>query len=138
MSEKPWYRDGLRFECTQCGNCCSGAPGVVWVDDQEIAQLANTLEMEIADFTHKFTRRVGRRISLVEYPDGDCVFLDPQKRNCMVYSARPIQCRTWPFWDSNLETPASWQETCEKCPGAGVGKVYSLGEIQSRASQKSL
>ena len=28
----PWYRDGLRFTCTRCGNCCTGAPGYVWVD----------------------------------------------------------------------------------------------------------
>ena len=27
---EPWYRDGLRFQCTQCGNCCTGDPGVVW------------------------------------------------------------------------------------------------------------
>ena len=26
-----WYRDGLRFECTRCGACCTGAPGYVWV-----------------------------------------------------------------------------------------------------------
>ena len=22
--KQPWYREGLRFECTQCGACCSG------------------------------------------------------------------------------------------------------------------
>ena len=29
---EPWYRDGLRFACTRCGACCTGAPGYVWVD----------------------------------------------------------------------------------------------------------
>ncbi len=138
MNKRPWYKDGLRFECTQCGDCCSGAPGVVWVNEEEMENLAKLLELDLAAFKAKFTRKVGGRISLVEYPDGDCVFLDPEKRNCLFYSARPIQCRTWPFWDSNLETPAAWQETCEKCPGSGVGRLYSLEEIQVRAGQKSL
>ena len=26
----PWYADGLSFECTMCGNCCTGPPGAVW------------------------------------------------------------------------------------------------------------
>ncbi|MFM1805538.1 MAG: hypothetical protein RL136_2417, partial [Planctomycetota bacterium] len=29
-AQAPWYAEGLRFECTQCGNCCSGGPGAVW------------------------------------------------------------------------------------------------------------
>ena len=35
-----WYRGGLRFSCTQCGKCCSGAPGYVWVTKDEIEQIA--------------------------------------------------------------------------------------------------
>ena len=38
--ERPWYGDGLKFTCTQCGNCCTGAPGVVWVNTEEIHQIA--------------------------------------------------------------------------------------------------
>ena len=27
-----WYaEEGLAFECTGCGDCCTGAPGYVWV-----------------------------------------------------------------------------------------------------------
>ena len=35
-----WYRDGLQFECTQCGNCCTGDPGYVWVTPEEIKAIA--------------------------------------------------------------------------------------------------
>ena len=38
--DDPWYRDGLAFTCTRCGACCTGAPGYVWVDADEIAALA--------------------------------------------------------------------------------------------------
>ena len=30
----PWYADGLPFTCTQCGDCCTGDPGYVWVTDE--------------------------------------------------------------------------------------------------------
>jgi Fe-S-cluster containining protein len=138
MSTEPWYKDGLRFECTQCGACCSGEPGFVWIDEQEIKAIAEVLDMERDDFLNRFARKVGERYSLVEYPDGDCIFLHPESRHCLVYQARPIQCRTWPFWDSNIETPQDWKSTCEKCPGSGTGRLYSIEEITQRSSQKSL
>ncbi|MCM2371796.1 YkgJ family cysteine cluster protein [Aporhodopirellula aestuarii] len=136
--EAPWYADGLRFECTQCGKCCSGEPGYVFIDDAETAAMARELQMTVDEFEQKFTRRVGRQSSLVEYPDGDCIFLEPKTRHCMVYKSRPIQCRTWPFWDSTLETAADWKETCEVCPGAGTGRLYSFDEIEVRRKEKSV
>ena len=39
----PWYKDGLQFTCTQCGDCCTGAPGVVWVTDDELREIADYL-----------------------------------------------------------------------------------------------
>ncbi len=136
MADQPWYRDGLRFQCTGCGGCCGGAPGFVWVDEQEIADLAEALEMTVDEFMDRFTRRIGLRYSLVEYSDGDCVFLDPESKKCLVYPVRPVQCRTWPFWTSNIESPKAWKETCEKCPGSGKGQLYSIGEIHERASER--
>jgi uncharacterized protein len=125
---QPWYAKGLRFQCTQCGDCCSGAPGYVWVVNEEIAALAAELKMEVADFEAKYVRKVGVRKSLIEYSNGDCVFL--KDRKCTVYNARPRQCRTWPFWDSNLRSPEAWEQTCEVCPGAGKGQIVQIGEIE--------
>jgi Fe-S-cluster containining protein len=133
MAEQPWYRAGLRFECTQCGNCCTGAPGFVWVNSQEIVALAKLLGIAVEEFERLYVRQVGIRQSLVEFPNGDCVFFDNEKRNCTVYDARPRQCRTWPFWNSNLRTPETWKATCEQCPGSGKGKLYSLQKIQVAA-----
>jgi Fe-S-cluster containining protein len=126
---KPWFADGLRFECTGCGDCCTGAPGYVWVTRDEIAELAQHLDMEQADFEKKFVRKVGARKSLIEYANGDCVFFDGRTRKCSVYEARPQQCRTWPFWQSNVATPAAWQQTCEVCPGSGRGQLHSAERI---------
>lgn len=129
---KPWYKDGLRFKCTGCGDCCTGAPGYVWVNKADIAALAEETQLSVAAFERTYVRQVGVRKSLREYADGDCVFFDPQTRRCRVYAARPRQCRTWPFWDSNLRTPEAWEETCEVCPGSGKGKLYSIASIEEQ------
>lgn len=129
---QPWFKEGLRFSCSQCGDCCTGAPGYVWVNAEEIAALAAHLVLSVADFEQKYVHAVGRRKSLNEFANGDCVFFDAQKRTCKVYGVRPRQCRTWPFWDSNVRTPKAWHETCQICPGSGKGNLVPLDEIQRR------
>ena len=134
MGSEPWYRDGLRFSCTQCGNCCTGAPGFVWVTPAEIAALARRMGCtEVEDFERRFVRAVGMRKSLCEYPDGDCIFFDAEARRCLVYEDRPQQCRNWPFWQANVQTRQDWQRVCEICPGSGRGQFYTLQQIQARA-----
>lgn len=133
MAEQPWYQEGLRFECTQCGKCCTGAPGYVWVNQAEIEGIAAELgEADVEAFEDEFVRKVGIRRSLREFPNGDCVFFDSETRKCTVYNARPRQCRTWPFWDSNLKSPQAWSETCEVCPGSGQGKLYQIEHIEAQ------
>lgn len=133
--EEPWYKDGLRFKCTGCGDCCTGSPGYVWVTNDEIAAIAAHLEMDVKTFEVSFVKKVGVRKTLAEMPGNyDCVFLDSETRKCRVYSVRPRQCRTWPFWDSNLRTPDAWAETCRVCPGSGKGQLYQLEQIQEQAA----
>ena len=134
MEKQPWYKDGLRFECSQCGDCCTGAPGYVWVNKEEISKLADTQEMAVDEFESLYVRTIGIRKSLKEFPNGDCVFFDVQTRKCQVYEARPRQCRTWPFWDSNLKNEEAWELTCEVCPGSGKGKLHSIETIEAQRS----
>ena len=139
-ADLPWYKDGLAFECTQCGGCCSGAPGFVWVEDWEVQAMAAKMGMQddLDGFERQFVRQVENRRSLVEYPDGDCIFLDPQTRGCIVYEARPIQCRTWPFWGSNLETSRTWAQTSRSCPGCNHGKLYQLEHIEKQRDARDM
>lgn len=129
-----WYADGLAFACTQCGNCCSGAPGNVWVDSEEIERIAATLGMTPTDFNRRHVRRVGRGRSLLEKPGGDCEFLkrhDDGKTSCRIHAVRPVQCRTWPFWKSNLTDSDAWQEAKQDCPGIERGAQHPLPVIQA-------
>ncbi len=133
--ENPWYADGLRFRCTGCGDCCTGAPGYIWVNQAEIDALAEHLGISSDAFESKYVRKIGIRRSLHELPGSyDCVLFDAETRKCTVYEARPRQCRTWPFWNSNVRTEKTWAETCEVCPGSGKGKLYQLEEIEKQVA----
>ncbi|MBN2473764.1 MAG: YkgJ family cysteine cluster protein [Pirellulales bacterium] len=132
MNNGVWYRDGLKFQCTGCGDCCTGAPGHVWVNKAEIEAMAAALKMDVETFERRYVRQVGIRKSLREFPGGDCVLFDAERRICQLYQLRPRQCRTWPFWASNLRTPEAWEEVCRHCPGANRGKLVPLSEIQAQ------
>ena len=130
-----WYSDGLRFECSQCGDCCTGAEGYVWVNQAEIDAMSARLQISSDVFEKQFVRRIGVRRSLTERPGGDCVLLDAETRGCTVYEDRPRQCRTWPFWNSNLKSAASWDEAAESCPGCNKGDLVPLEKIQEQAAR---
>ena len=89
-AKKPWYSEGLCFSCTGCGNCCR-IEGYVWVTRDRIRRIASHLGMTEEDFSGKYVRKVGRRYSLTEKPNHDCIFWD---EGCTIYTVRPGQCRT--------------------------------------------
>ncbi|MHC5026258.1 MAG: YkgJ family cysteine cluster protein [Planctomycetota bacterium] len=139
---REWYADGLRFECTMCGNCCTGPPGAVWFGDEEAQRMADKLGLGEKAFRKRFARRIGRRWSLNEQQTKhgfDCVFLDRSsvegKAVCRLYEARPDQCRTWPFWPENVATPEAWDAAKRDtpCPGMGSGRLVAVEEIRISA-----
>lgn len=149
-TDAPWYAEGLSFTCTQCGNCCTGGPGYVWISKVEIGRLADYLKMSYREVVEKYCRRVGSRYSLKEHPNArgehDCVFLEERpvekklrggekvvhtQRVCTIYPVRPLQCRTWPFWDGNLASQKNWRFAAERCPGMGRGKQYTRQQIEA-------
>lgn len=145
-SESPWYAKGLRFECTQCGNCCTGPPGAVWFTAPECRAMAAVLGLDEATFRRRHARKVDGRWTLRETLTEhgyDCVFLDRESQpgiaGCRLYEARPSQCRSWPFWPENLESKASWDSarTQTPCPGMGHGPLISVESITAQLQQNS-
>lgn len=115
----PWYQDGLRFKCTECGKCCTGQPGFVWLTDQEMEAIASHLKISLQQFKIKYTRQRDNRYLLTEIENKngefDCVFLKDKK--CQVYPVRPKQCRTFPWWQHNLNSEESWKLAAKECEG---------------------
>lgn len=114
--DKPWFEKGLRFSCTECGACCTGSPGYVWITDEEIQKISEFLGLDIFDFQRKYIRLVFGRKALIEMKkDFDCVFL--KDKRCSVYQVRPKQCRTFPWWQQNLSSESAWKEAANYCEG---------------------
>ncbi|MCB1119829.1 MAG: YkgJ family cysteine cluster protein [Chlamydiia bacterium] len=131
VNDEVWYREGLPFGCTGCGQCCEGAPGYVWVSPEEVEEMARYLEMEEGLFRRRYTRQVGNRVSLIELPKQNyrCVFL--KEKQCLVYGARPTQCRTFPFWKHHLKTKEDWDKVASYCEGIhNEAPLHTVDEIE--------
>jgi hypothetical protein len=141
-----WYADGLRFTCTQCGNCCTGPQGYVWFNADEARAIADYLGLSVEQFHARHAHKVGRRWTLNEHRTKfgyDCVFLTRDangKAGCSIYPVRPTQCRTWPFWPENLATPDNYMDIAGQCPGVkrgleGRGELVPIEQVRIRRDQ---
>ncbi|MBI3874281.1 MAG: YkgJ family cysteine cluster protein [Arcobacter sp.] len=112
----PYSFDSLA--CGNCaGNCCIGEHGYIWITVDEIEKLATTLQLSVKDVLEKYIVKYGYRFSIKETKlspqNYACVFFDLDKKQCSVYESRPLQCRTFPFWEhfkTNIE------EVKQECP----------------------
>ena len=109
------------FDTTGCdtcaGNCCIGESGYIWINAQEIKNLALHLNLSIDEVKFRYLNKIGYKYSIkeVELPNNSfaCCFFDLEKRKCSIYDYRPTQCRTFPFWEyfKNNE-----KEVYKECP----------------------
>ncbi len=122
----------FRFECTRCSACCRGAPGYVFLTASDLDALAAHLGMGRRAFLAEHCRLVdmGGTIlySLREKANFDCAFWED---GCKVYLARPLQCRTYPFWERIAGDARTWADEALSCPGIGRGPLRDPGEVES-------
>ena len=129
---------GLRFECSGCGDCCRsrGRYAHVYVNDGEQRALARHLDMSPAEFRAGFTF-VDEDDWVQLTTDGEaCCFLDRRDNRCLVYDARPVQCRTFPFW-RDLVGRRGWRaEAGRLCEGVGEGEHVSREQAELLMAEK--
>lgn len=130
---RPFWHGGLRFACTQCSHCCRHDSGYVWLTEADLDRLVLWTGLERDDFLERYTRWIGEGafavLSLKESSVFDCVFW--RDGGCSVYPARPVQCRTYPFWQHVLESDESWRAEAESCPGIDIGPVRPAERIEN-------
>tara|TARA_Y100000590_G_C15417060_1_gene899887 strand:- start:5 stop:466 length:462 start_codon:yes stop_codon:yes gene_type:complete len=124
--------DGIKFECQGSGNCCvsRGSYGYVYLSKKDLKKLSKYFNLSKKEFVLQFCQTTDGYIHLVEKNNlnGKCIFLN--KNRCTVYKSRPTQCRTWPFWNENMN-PKIWnKEISIYCPGIGKGKKINSQTIK--------
>ena len=128
-----WYESGLPFSCTACGNCCRsrGEYSHVYLREEEVAAIADHLGVDRVEFVRTQVVVEDGWITLLPGRDR-CQFLDDAGR-CTVYPVRPVQCRTWPFWDINLERRVWEEEVNAVCPGSRDGTIHDADRVDAIA-----
>jgi len=132
LGTEPFYKDGLRFSCRRCSLCCTSGPGFVFLTGNDLKRLAAHFRMGGEAFIKEYCRPVNwfgssGVLSLKEKSNYDCIFWNA---GCTVYEARPVQCRTYPFWKKFLESEKAWESMTAECPGAGSGELRSAQFIE--------
>jgi len=134
---RPWYADGIHFECQQSGKCCSnhGDYSFVYLKSDDERRLAANFGLSIRAFRGRYTElQDGWRVLLST--DHACTFLDGH--GCEVYEARPVQCQTWPFWDTTLDEAIWKRDVVPFCAGIGHGRLHGRDEIELAAAANDL
>jgi Fe-S-cluster containining protein len=121
-----FFDSGIRFQCQRCGACCTGAPGVIRVSDEEAMAIADFLDQPVQEAIDALLYPWENGYSIREDDDGRCLFYD---EGCRIYPVRPRQCRTFPFWTAILRSQDRWDSVRRSCPGVGKGRLFAKHEI---------
>lgn len=129
-----WYAEGLRFACTQCGNCCrnQGQYAFVNLSPRDLESIPAFLGISRAEFLERWCEKAPGCHPTLRMDQPACPFLDPESR-CRIYPVRPMQCRTWPFWRSNLQREVWETQVRARCPGIGSGPLHGQQVIDAQA-----
>ena len=132
---KPFYSEGIRFECQGEGKCCvtRGRYSYVYLSFSDRRRLATHFGLSTTGFTVRYAEKVDGQYQL-KNADKDCPFFKNDR--CDVYPARPWQCRTWPFWPENMDRTMWEREVAPFCPGVGKGRLYTAEEIEQIIAKK--
>jgi Fe-S-cluster containining protein len=109
--------------------CCTSREeyGYIYLTLEDRRALARHLGLSTLQFTKQYCDKEDEDFYLKE-PEKDCRFLN--NNQCDVYDARPLQCRTWPFWPENMNYKVWKKEVEPFCAGIGKGRLYSAEEIK--------
>ena len=136
MPVQHYQKAKLRFECTGCGTCCTGdASRYVAAGPLEQEKIRKFLNISRAWFRRRYLTRVDANTEGLRIAHGQCVFLDDQRR-CRIYSVRPVQCRTYPWWPEVVNSNTSWHAEARRCEGINRGGYVPLATITAALKRK--
>jgi uncharacterized protein len=114
----------LRFECQPgCTECCT-QKGFVYLNADDVSRAAAFLGLSAAEFERRYVYRTRKKMRLRVPKTGHCHFLDGG--GCRIHTAKPLQCRTYPFWPELIASARAWKRTSRICPGIGKGPLIQI------------
>ncbi|MDY6964887.1 MAG: YkgJ family cysteine cluster protein [Halobacteriota archaeon] len=128
--EKP--KPKFVFQCQRCGICCENKEDLPvnltdierWTKDGSIYEVSSHLS--IVESFGIFTLQIDRE-------DGICKMYDPEKKECIIYSSRPISCKAFPLRYNGK----NYTIRDKKCPGLDQEKMTAEELKEIREASKS-
>jgi len=123
----------LQFSCQPgCTRCCD-QEGYVYLTERDLQQAAKHLGMTAAAFEKQYVYRTKHLLRLRKPKDSQCHFLGAA--GCDIHSAKPTQCRLFPFWPHLVESRREWNSVGKWCPGIGQGELIQIGTAHEMAAE---
>ena len=131
-----WYAAGVRFACTEGGDCCHnhGEYDSVYFTRAEARAVARALGVTMDGLMRRYLKHEDGYL-VARARRGACAFL--RGCSCSIYPQRPVPCRTWPFWPELLDERAWKKEVVPFCRGVGNGDRVPRSEIDRSAEEKA-
>jgi uncharacterized protein len=104
----------------------------VYLNADEVEDLARHLGLGEAEFRERYTFQDELGWTQLKDVREHCVFLDLSSNLCRVYAARPVQCRTFPFWRNAIRNGDWTPEVRAICEGVDRGPSHTLEYAQAR------
>ena len=93
--------------------------------------MAELRKLSVRTFRRRFTFREEFGWTQIRFAEQFCPFLDTATNRCTVYQARPVQCRTFPFWDEMIDERGWTDGARTLCEGLGRGPERSREEVET-------
>jgi len=123
-----FYEEGVQFECQRCGGCCN-CEGYVFIFQNDYNRLIASGRFTEESLRMDYLSTFQGYTVLRSRPDHTCILWDKEINGCMAYDCRPIQCQTYPFWNTVFKDEDRFKAEQQDCPGIGKGKHFSADEI---------
>ena len=69
-----FFDHGIHFECQRCWICCTGDPGIIYIEREEFARIAEYLTVQVPFFIEKYLYPIKSGYSIKESMQTDDVF----------------------------------------------------------------
>ncbi len=100
--------------------------------DMEAARIAKFLGITDEEFVARYCSKKGGKLSIICSDDLYCIFYNKDE-GCSIHPVKPERCRDWPYYESILRDPESWEEAKDACPG--ISRECTFQEFKSQAAK---
>lgn len=126
----------FKFECKNCGSCCSAKDQIrVEVSPFDVYNISKHLKIKPQKFLEKYcydktTKNVP--FFILQFP---CKFF---KDKCTIYEVRPMGCRTFPIGVAKIfkGKDIHLRYTLSTCPGYGKGQETCLDNFVKKSIER--